>query len=229
MKLVIKWQGLYSTAQVSRLARIPTSTLYSWKANNILKPSLVIKEGNNIVDYGYSYADLTIARIMRALRDEKLNLKSVGISLRHLYDRLGPPSKGWADAYVYITGNRVFAEKREADEWGMTTATSYGQRVETRFFGELFELLRNMEEGGSIIVPQAYSMAVDIDPSIMDGAPVIKNTRIPTQSLFSKYLAGRTIEQLAKLYNLAKHLVEKVIEYERFLNSPITETRATAA
>jgi uncharacterized protein (DUF433 family)/DNA-binding transcriptional MerR regulator len=223
------WQGLYSTSQVSRLARIPTSTLYSWKTNGILKPTLVIKEGDTVVDFGYSYADLTIARIMRALRDEKLNLRSVGIALRHLFERLGPPSKGWADAYVYILGNRVFAEKRQADEWGITTATSYGQQVETRFFGDLFEILRNAEEGGSIIVPADFSMAVDIDPSIMDGSPVVKNTRIPTHSVFTKHLAGKTIDQLAKLYQLAKNIVQKVIEYEQFLNSPITDARTANA
>lgn len=228
-KPVTKWQGLYSTAQVARLARIPTSTLYSWKTKGILKPSLVIMEGDTEIDYGYSYADLTIARLMRALRDKKLNLKSVGIALHHLFDRLGPPSKGWADAYVYIVGNRVFAEKRQADEWGTTAATAYGQRVETQFFGDLFEILRDMEEGGSILIPQAFSKAVDIDPRIMDGEPVIKNTRIPTRSLFTKFLAGKTSDELSRLYGLAKQLIEKAIEYERFLDTPITQARAATA
>ena len=229
MKPVTEWQGLYSTSQVARLARIPMSTLYSWKAKGILTPSLVIIDRDTVIDYGYSYADLTIARLMRALRDKKLNLKSVGITLHHLFDRLGPPSKGWADAYVYISGNKVFTEKREADEWGITTATGYGQRVETRLFGDLFEVLRDMEEGGSILIPQAFTKAVDIDPRIMDGEPVIKNTRIPTYIIFAKFLAGKTIEEIAKLYGLAKQLIEKVIEYERFLNTPITQARATAA
>jgi uncharacterized protein (DUF433 family)/DNA-binding transcriptional MerR regulator len=211
------------------LARIPTSTLYSWKAKGILKPSLVIREGETVIDYGYSYADLTIARLMRALRDKKLNLKSVGIALYHLFDRLGPPSKGWADAYVYIVGNHVFAEKRQADEWGVTAATGFGQRVESQLFGDLFEELRNIEEGGSILIPQVFSKAVDIDPRIMDGEPVIKNTRIPTHTLFSKFLAGKKIDELSKLYGLAKQLIEKVIEYERFLNTPLTQTGTATA
>jgi len=224
-KPLTKWQGLYSTTQVARLARIPMSTLYTWKTKGVLKPSLVVMAGDDIVEYGYSYADLTIARLMRALRDKKLNLKSVGVALHHLFDRLGPPNKGWADAYVYIIGNRVFAEKRQADEWGITTATGYGQRVETRLFGDLFDILRNMEEGGSILIPEAFSNAIDIDPSIMDGEPVIKNTRIPTHVLFTKFVAGKTSDELAKLYGLAKQIIEKVIEYERFLNTPIAETR----
>jgi len=228
-KPLTEWQGLYSTAQVARLARIPTSTLYAWKTKGILKPSLVVTTGDDIIEYGYSYADLTIARLMRALRDKKLNLKSVGVALHHLFDRLGEPSKGWADAYVYISGNRVFAEKRQADEWGTTAATGYGQRVETRLFGDLFDVLRDMEEGGSILIPRAFFNAVDIDPKIMDGEPVIKNTRIPTHVLFTKFVAGKTSDELAKLYGLAKQIIEKVIEYERFLNTPIAETRTVTA
>ena len=228
-KPLTKWQGLYSTAQVARLARIPISTLYAWKTKGVLKPSLVVMTGDEIIEYGYSYADLTIARLMRALRDKRLNLKSVGIALHHLFDRLGPPSKGWADAYVYIIGNRVFAEKRLADEWGITAATGYGQRVETRLFGDLFDIFRDMEEGGSILIPQAFASAVDIDPTIMDGEPVIKNTRIPTHVIFAKFIAGKTSNELSRLYGLAKQLIEKVIEYERFLNTPIAESRTATA
>ena len=221
-----KWQGLYSTSQVSRLARIPTSTLYYWKAKGILKPSLVIKNGDVVIDYGYSYADLTVARLMRALRDKKLNLKSVCIALYHLFERLGPASKGWADAYVYIIGNRVFAEKREADKWGVT---AYGQRTEPQLFGDLFDILREAEEGGSILIPQPFSNYVDIDPRVMDGEPVVKDTRIPTRALFAKFLTGKTMDEVARLYKLAKQHVEKVIEYEQFLNTPIQHARASAA
>ena len=60
---------------------------------------------------GYSYADLTISKILRALRKDQLDLRHAGIALRHLWERLGPPDKGWADANVYIEGNKIYAEK----------------------------------------------------------------------------------------------------------------------
>ena len=145
-----KWQGFYSTSQVSRLARVPLSTLYSWKERAIIVPSVeVINEHGDVVDEGYSYADLTIIKIMRALRVDRLNLTSVGTALRHMYERLGPPSRGWSDANVYIVDKKIFAE--QSDEWETTSASGFGQKVETRLFGDLFPLLREQEEEGSIL------------------------------------------------------------------------------
>ena len=114
-----EWQGFYSTFQVSRLARIPRSTLYDWKTKNILKPSVRILSGDEVIDEGYSYADLTILRLSRAVRDKKLNMRSVCIALRHLIDR----NRGWAERL------HVYAEK--LDEWDVTAADMGGQRIDT--------------------------------------------------------------------------------------------------
>ena len=86
-----EWQGFYSTSQVARLARVPRSTLYDWKVRGILKPSVWVMDGDKVVDEGYSYADLTIIRLSRAIRDNKLNMRSVCVALRHLVDRFGQP------------------------------------------------------------------------------------------------------------------------------------------
>ena len=86
-----------------------------------------------------------------------------------------------------------------------------------------------MEEGGSILVPKDYASAVEIDPNIMNGEPVVRNTRIATSVLFMKYVTGKTISELARLFKLAQAVVKKVIEYEQFLSAPITASRQTIA
>lgn len=106
-----EWPGFYSVAEVSRLARVPLRTLYRWQANGIVNPSLQTGDG----DWGYSYADLTIIRLLRAIREKHLNFRSASIALRHLYERLGPPSSGWAEARIVVDGGRVYAYI--ADEW----------------------------------------------------------------------------------------------------------------
>ena len=214
-----EWQGFYSTPQVSRLARVPRSTLYNWKERAIIAPSVeVVDKDGYVVEEGYSYADLTIIRIMRALREDRLDLTSVGVALRHLYERLGPPSEGWSDAKVYIVGNKIFAEK--SDEWETTSATGFGQRVATRLFGDLFPLLREQEEEGSILVPRNYTAYVEIDPSVMGGQPVVRDTRIPT-SLFPTLLAkGKSLNDLVRLYYpISRETIEKTVEFEKFLDS----------
>ncbi len=194
------------------------STLYNWKKRAIIAPSVqLVDEDGQVVEEGYSYADLTIVRIMRALREDRLDLTSVGVALRHMYERLGPPSEGWSDANVYIVGNKIFAE--QSDEWQTTSATGIGQKVETRVFGELFPSLREQEEEGSILVPRYYAAYVEIDPGIMGGQPVVRNTRVPT-SLFPTLVAkGKSIDDLSRLYYpIPRETIEKTIEFERFLD-----------
>ena len=214
-----KWQGFYSTPQVSRLAKVPLSTLYSWKERAVIVPSIkVVDKDGSVVAEGYSYADLTIIKIMRALREDRLDLTSVGIALRHMYERLGPPNEGWSDANVYIVGNKIFAER--SDEWEITSATGFGQRVATRLFGDLFPLLREQEEMGSILVPRDYTAYVEIDPGVMGGQPIVRNTRIPT-SLFPILLAkGKSMDDLTRLYHpISRKTIEKTVEFEKYLDS----------
>lgn len=221
-----EWQGFYSTAQVSRLAQFPLSTLYEWKRRGIITPDIeVTNEHGDVVDHGYSYADLTIIKIMRAAGDERLDLKSVHTTLSHLFERLGPPSRGWADAKVYLVGNRVFAEK--SDEWDVTAATQSGQKAERRLFGDMFEELKALEEPGAILIPKDYRAFVQINPAIMGGDPVVRNSRIPTSMLVMLWNRGKSLSELAKLYRIPKRFIEKAIDYERFLDGEIAAS-ATA-
>jgi len=216
-RMTTEWQGFYTIAQVARLALIPRRTLYDWRQRRIITPSLEIVVGEEVVDYGYSYADLTIIKIMRLLREDRLDLTSVGIALRHLYDRLGPPSRGWAEAHVYIAGRKIYAEL--PDEWQTTTATQFGQKVETRLFGEMFSLLRDQEEEGAILIPNEYLQHVEINPNVMGGEPVIRGTRVPTSILAMLSKKGRSLDDIATLYRpIARETIAKAIEYERFLD-----------
>ena len=223
------WQGFYSTSQVSRLARIPRSTLYDWKARNILKPSVRIMSGNEVVDEGYSYADLTILRLTRAIRDKKLNMRSVCIALRHLIDRFGhPTNQEWSGVHVYIANNHVYAEK--LDEWDVTAADRGGQKVETRLFDYVFNILRDMDEDGDILLPKGFSQCITIRPGVMGGDPVIKNTRIPTASIATKFHQGTSVNRLADLYQpVTRQCIEKAIEYEKYLDSPIAQAGEVVA
>lgn len=207
----MEWQGFYSTAQVSRLAGVPRTTLYDWKSKGIIAPSVQILEAGLVVDEGYSYADLAIIKLMRAIRNKQLNLRSVAISLRHLYERLGArTSEGWEDAHVYIIGKDVYAQK--PDEWDTTLATRGGQRLETRIAGELFE------EDASILIPRAYSAYVEIDPNVMSGQPVIRTTRVPTSTIAMMYDEGTSLSELAELYApIPRKTIQKAIEYEQAL------------
>lgn len=212
-----EWQGFYSTAQVSRLAGVPVATLYEWRRRGIVRPSLQLVQAGLVADEGYSYADVTLIRVLRALRERRLTFDSAGNALRHMYERLGPPSRGWANERVYVVGNRIYVDR--PDEWGATDATELGQKVEPVLFGDLFEELRELDEGASILVPPEFRAYVQINPQIMGGEPVIKNTRLPTSVLRAMLRKYKTVDRLASLYRpITKEAIKKALEYEAYLD-----------
>ncbi len=211
-----QWEGLYSTTQVARLARVPVATLRDWKRRGIVAPTVVVTQAGTQIDEGYSYADLTIIRLLRALRDDQVDLTSAGVALRHLFERLGPPSRGWAKAKVFFVGRRIYAEAH--DEWGTTAAKQFGQLVDERLFGDLFDELRGLEEDGSILVPADWRHEITINPAIMGGEPVVRGTRVPTSAIFMLSRAGRTLKEIATSYPmLAVRQLKAAIAYEGYL------------
>ena len=212
------YQGFYTVMHVARLTGIPTTTLYAWRGRGIIRPSLQVMEGDKVTAEGYSYADLTLMRILKALRDKKLDFNSAGNVLRHLYRRLGPPSKGWANEHVYVVEGHIFVER--PDLWEITADA--GQKVSQVMFGDLFEDLRDLEEGASLIVPTDFRRDIQIDPKVMGGEPVIRDTRLPTATVVTMLDKYKSIEKLAALYKpIPRARLEQAIEYERYLDKRI--------
>ncbi len=213
------WQGFYSTAQVSRLAGVPKRTLYHWKARGIVTPSIQIVGAGGQKDEGYSYADLAIAKLLRGLRNKQLNLRSVARTLRHLYERFGPPtSPGWEKTHVYVFDRVVYSQK--PDEWETTVATQYGQKAMEPLVGDLFE------EEASLLVPRDFVEFIEINPDIMQGMPVIRNTRIPTSIVSMMVEQGTDLDELEVLYAPTPRLcLERALDFERILD----EATAVAA
>ncbi len=217
-----QWQGFYSTRQVSRLARVPLRTLYDWKTRGVIAPSVRVIDAKGGTEEGYSYADLAIIKLLRALRIKQLNIRSIVVALRHLYNRFGSPNApDWINAHVYILGKNVFAQK--PDNWDTTLATRHGQRAEMRVLGELFE------EEAALLVPKTFSEYVEINLDVMEGQPVIKNTRIPTFMIAIMSEQGTQVDELAELYSpVAVKAIEGALAFEKSLNEALTKTTAQA-
>ena len=67
------WPGFYTARDVARLAQIPSSTLYEWQQRKIIEPSLELEGDDGKTIQGYTYADLVLIRILRALREDKID------------------------------------------------------------------------------------------------------------------------------------------------------------
>jgi uncharacterized protein (DUF433 family) len=55
---------------------------------------------------------------------------------------------------------------------------------------------------------------IEIDPAVMMGKPVVRNTRIPVELLLRKLAEGATIDELLDAYpKLAKQDIQACLEY----------------
>ncbi len=205
------WDGFYSPAQVSRLAGVPRSTLYAWKKKGIIGPTVQVYTGDMLVEEGYSYADLALIKLLRGLKNKQLSRRSLVSALRHLLERFGSfDSRHWEQAHLFVLNREVYAQK--PDEWDATVATKYGQKLMLRPL-ELFE-----EEAG-ILIPKSFADYVEIAPNVMDGQPVVRNTRIPTSTLAMMAGQGISYTELADLYSqVPVETIEKAIQYEHSLD-----------
>jgi uncharacterized protein (DUF433 family) len=212
--------GFYSLRDVGRLAGIPMRTLYNWRLRGIISPSLESRSGNT-VEEGYAYADLTIIRLIRALREDRIDFEAAKKALSHMYTRLGPPSKGWAGERVYFVGRSIFVEGQ--DEWPITDATKLGQTVAPVLFGDLFGELRDLEDGSSILIPKHFRPYVHIDPKVLGGEPVVRGTRLPT-SMLGALAQARGVAAVVRMYAslVSPKILRQAIAFERHLDLQAT-------
>ena len=197
------------------------STLRRWRRDGIIAPSVVVHGEQGEADTeGYTYGDVTIVRMIRAIREDRFDFRTAAIALWHLNERLGPP-RTWANARVYFTGPYVFADR--PDDWAITEATQAGQATMPELFGDLFENLREADELGDILVPEPFRPYVTVNPNVMSGDPVVRGTRAPT-SLFAALKAkGHTVATIVAAYSMIpRQFIEKAIEYEEYVTRALS-------
>lgn len=66
----------------------------------------------------------------------------------------------------------------------------------------------------------AYVEYVEINPEVMGGQPVIRDTRVPTSILATLREQGKSIAELVRLYQpVSRKLIVKALEYEALRGS----------
>ena len=66
----------------------------------------------------------------------------------------------------------------------------------------------------TIVVELVMASRIEINPSVMQGKPVVRNTRIPVELLLRKLAEGATIEELLDAYpRLTKPDIQACLAY----------------
>jgi len=208
--------GFYTSAQASRITRIPAWTLYSWRRNGIVKPKAKWTDEFDKEHIGYTFENLVFIRLLRILRDKGITLFLAVKALDQAKKRFGPPSKRWAQVRIFTDNKDVYVCE-SGDEWDTTVATKHNQRLADVLFGEEFARLK--QRADALLIPEEYMNSVEIDPSIQNGLPIVFDTNILTSVIHNWVQDQYTYKAIKEFYPFIP--IENIIgaeAYEAFLD-----------
>ena len=133
--------------------------------------------------------------------------------------RFGSPGPAWGEVKVFVfDGAEVFTYS-DRDGWGSTAPSKGGQKASDELFGETFSEVK--DNADALLIPKGFLGCVQIDPSVRDGLPVVRGTRIRTQTLRDMVGANWTPRLIVDLAypNLTEQQVQCAIGYEKFLDA----------
>ncbi len=206
-----RYTPLYSLVEVSRYARVQSTTLRSWtksKGGSILVPA-----GRDAAA-PLSFINLVESHVLRALRrTHQVPMQRIRTAVEWLRDKY-QTDHPLAEIDLETDGYDVFVQ----DLGHPVSASRKGQggipEILSRF-------LQRIERDPNQIPLRFYPLTYDkspkailMDPTVAYGRPVIKGTRVTTLMVFERYSGGESLHDIALDYDLDMAAVEEALRCE---------------
>ena len=195
-------KGVLPTSIVTRLSGVSAARLLRWRRLGLIRASVV--NGRRGVPIVYSWADYQRIRAVAALV------------------RAGVSPSALLDAVEQLD--------HDAPKWCLRVLTDRERDTAERVVGIRALAALDRVWGSSPLGEfSSFADAVNMDPRIRSGWPVVRGTRIPTPVLSGMYDAGDPIDELAVDFELSPSQIKRVIDFEHRLWGHPHEAHAPAA
>ena len=214
----IRYQPLYSITEAARYIHANSQALRTWLivgGASSLQP--VLEPATQTAADKLSFVNLIEAHMLVALRTtHKVSMQKIRSATSWLKEETGS-AHPLAECWIETDGMDVFVEHLGQ----LINANERGQ-VFIRGVMELF--LHRIERDSSgipvLFYPFTRGLAekcpkdIVMTPEVLFGRPVIKDTRVSTQILVERFLAGDSLRVIAGDYELKPSLVEEAVRCE---------------
>lgn len=201
--------GLYSPKIASKIARIKYQNLQAWSRVGFLKPARTVVAGK--AETTYTYKDLLLIRLIARLKEKGIRPKAIRVAL----DTIALMSEGDKDAWMrcvlFVTDGVVVAFFPDKPEWNPTAASLGTQKMAAVFFPDLIQELKD-----ELVPPERFPY-IAVNPNVLGGAPVIKDTRITTRAVVSVLESGQDPREAYP--DLTGQQIDNAQAYEEFLKA----------
>jgi uncharacterized protein (DUF433 family) len=194
--------GHYSAAEVARLAGVSSRKIGSWARYGII-PS--ISKRPRV----YSYADAGEAVLVRYLVGQKFPTKK----LRQIVENLRRDYGQWPLATAPLKHDGRLAVIEKDGQVYIDAADSGEQGVIAKTLLDLKAVRAALENGGwvSYETPRAH---IEVDPERLSGQPVVRGSRVATETVANLAQRPEGREVLLNDYQLTEDEIREAVEYE---------------
>ncbi|MCL5959747.1 MAG: DUF433 domain-containing protein [Chloroflexi bacterium] len=200
----------FSAGQVCQLTGLSQRQLTYWDRTGFLGPEFRTTR-RGAFSRVYSFRDVVSLRVIGILRNEhRVPLQR----LREIGEYLGKKyTAPWSEVAFYVVGNAVFYRDQETQ--AMMSGQQLGQSV---LFVEMDRVAHDVATRAQKLRDRSIEDAGQIvrNRYVMHNEPVLKGTRIPTQTIWNLHVDGYSSEEILEDYPvLTPQDVKAAIEFER--------------
>lgn len=204
---------LYSLTDVSRALHVPRSTLYRWLRNDQNEPVISTCSRGKAFNFFQLSEAFVVAYLRRRLRIPLSAIRQVSQFLR----QEGKTRFPLVHLGLHIGLQTGSDENLTRAEGLLLSVSPFGKRESAGIIGSLLDRFEFEEDGlPSVIhpwIPGTETKSVRIDPRVRFGQPTISGTGITVTSIFERFEAGESTENIAVSYGTSHSNVESAIAY----------------
>ena len=172
-------RGRYSNDRASQLSGIPERTLYDWARAGVVTPDF-----DDVRPKQWSYRDLIFLRLVAWLRAKHMPREAASDRVQRIRQLLEQDSEDFvnvrSDGRILLLGDEEF--DRMSGQMVLAGALTYLSTFDLLVPMDVTEIGRKRLWGPNLVHP---SRSTAISPWVMNGEPCVRDTRLPTSSLFA--------------------------------------------
>ena len=210
----------YSFADAGRLLTVHSSTIRNWaKGHDHFRPVLTVPadaSGDAI-----SFFNLIETFVLDELRRRhRFSLQELRPSIAYMKETFPEAAYPLAQVDLFVSNNDLFGR------FGSSPLVNISRGGQLALEEVLRDLLERVEKGPSgegivklfpfITKQRAIDSprAVEVNPRVRFGRPVVAGTGVPTAVVAQRFAAGESIAKLAEEYDRTPEQIEQVLQYE---------------
>lgn len=210
-----RFEGIYDIPSAARyllaarmadeLYPVSSRHLIRWIRNGLALPDLATVPGRQLL---VTFEDMISVRIIAALRAAGITWPKIYRAEDWLRRNTGHP-RPFATEELWVAHSEVFADFRD-----LLIATSRSGQLAMDIVKDYLIPVAGLTFEHGIARTWEPRELILLDPAIQFGAPCIKDTRIPTRSVWGMKRGGDSAELVMRSYGISSEELEAAIAWE---------------